>query len=45
MIGAISPLLNATSEERAAELVNQIVDPAGYFYRFTFGSSILRGRK
>ena len=42
MIGALGSLLDAATEERAAELVSQIPDPAGSFYRFAMSSSILR---
>lgn len=33
------------SEEKAAEIVNKIADPAGTFYRFSLPSSLLRTRK
>jgi F420-non-reducing hydrogenase small subunit len=42
MIGALGTLVDATTEERAAELVGQIVDPAGSFYRFSLASSLLK---
>ena len=44
MIGAVGSLLDATTEERARELVSQIVDPVGSFYRFALASSYLKGR-
>jgi F420-non-reducing hydrogenase small subunit len=44
IIGAVGSLLDATTEERARELVSQIVDPVGSFYRFTLASSHLKGR-
>jgi len=45
MIGALGTLLDATTEERARELVDQIVDPVGTFYRFSLSSSMLKARK
>jgi len=45
MIGALGTLLDATTEERARELVDQIVDPTGTFYRFSLSSSMLKARK
>ena len=45
MIGAIGSMIDATTEERAQELVGQIVDPVGTFYRFSLASSALKGRQ
>ncbi len=45
MVGALGTLLDATTEERARELVDQIVDPVGTFYRFSLSSSMLKARK
>ncbi len=45
MIGAIGSLLDASTEERARELVEQIVDPAGTFYRFSWSSSTMKVRR
>ena len=45
MIGALGTLLDATTEDRAQELVEQIADPTGTFYRFSFSSSMLKIRK
>ena len=45
MIGAIGSLLDATTEERAQEMVGRIVDPVGTFYRFSLASSMLKGRR
>lgn len=42
MIGALGTLLDATTEERAQELVAQIADPTGTFYRFSMASSLLK---
>jgi F420-non-reducing hydrogenase small subunit len=43
MIGALGSILDATTEERARELVAQVVDPVGTFYRFSLSSSHLKG--
>jgi F420-non-reducing hydrogenase small subunit len=45
MISAIGSVLDADNEERAQELVEQIVDPIGTFYRFTLSSSYLKACK
>jgi F420-non-reducing hydrogenase small subunit len=45
MIGAIGSLIDATIEERAQEIIGQIVDPVGTFYRFSMASSQLKGRR
>jgi len=45
MISAIGSLLDATTEERAKELIEQIVDPVGLFYRFSMSSSHMKGHK
>jgi F420-non-reducing hydrogenase small subunit len=45
MMGALGALLDATTEERARELVAQIPDPTGTFYRFSMTSSMLKVRK
>jgi F420-non-reducing hydrogenase small subunit len=42
MIGAISTMLDAATEERARELVGQIADPTGTFYRFSLSSSLMK---
>jgi F420-non-reducing hydrogenase small subunit len=44
MLSALGSLLDATTEERARELNDQLVDPAGTFYRFGLASSVLHGR-
>jgi F420-non-reducing hydrogenase small subunit len=43
MIGALGSLLEADTEERAREMVDQIPDPAGTFYRFTLAASHMKG--
>jgi F420-non-reducing hydrogenase small subunit len=45
MISAVGSILDATTEERAREMVDQIVDPVGTFYRFTMASSDLKGNR
>ena len=42
MVGAIGGLLDASTEEQARELVDQIVDPTGTLYRFGMASSHLK---
>jgi F420-non-reducing hydrogenase small subunit len=45
MIGALGSILDASTEERAREMIDRIVDPVGTFYRFTMASSDLKGRR
>jgi len=45
MLSALGSLLDATTEERARELDDQLVDPVGTFYRFGLASSVLHGRR
>jgi F420-non-reducing hydrogenase small subunit len=45
MIGALSTMLDAATEERARALVGQIPDPTGSFYRFSLSSSPLSARR
>ncbi len=45
MAGALGCLLDAATEQRAAELIGQIPDPAGTFYRFSMASSHLKARR
>ena len=45
MIGTIGSLLDATTEEEAHRLIDEIVDPLGTLYRFTMASSYLKGAK
>jgi F420-non-reducing hydrogenase small subunit len=42
MIGALGALVDATTEERARELIAQIPDPTGTFYRFSLSSGFLK---
>ncbi len=42
---ALGSLLDAASEERARELVGEIADPAGSFYRFSMSSSTMKVRR
>lgn len=42
MIGALGTLLDAQSEDRAREMVAQIADPTGTFYRFSMSSSFMK---
>lgn len=42
MIGAIGGMLDASTEQRARELVDEIVDPAGTFYRFSMATGNLK---
>ncbi|HUU26618.1 MAG TPA: oxidoreductase [archaeon] len=44
MLSAIGSLLDATTEEKSAELASTLVDPLGTFYRFSLPSSILKHR-
>jgi F420-non-reducing hydrogenase small subunit len=44
MVSAVASLLDAQNEERAGQLIDQIVDPVGTFYRFTMASSYLKGK-
>jgi F420-non-reducing hydrogenase small subunit len=44
-IGALGSLLDADTEERARELIDQIVDPVGTLYRFTLASGDLKGHR
>jgi F420-non-reducing hydrogenase small subunit len=45
MVGAIGAILAAETEEKAQQLVSQIADPTGTFYRFSMASSMLKTRK
>jgi len=45
MIGALGSILDASSEEQAHALIDQIVDPVGTFYRFGMAASDLKGRR
>jgi F420-non-reducing hydrogenase small subunit len=45
MIGALGAMLDAATEARAQELVAQIPDPTGSFYRFSMSSGFMRVSK
>lgn len=45
MVSAVASMLAAEDEETARSLIDQIADPSGTFYRFSMGSSMLKGRK
>ncbi len=45
IIGAIGSIIDTGDDEEAARIVNEIADPAGTFYRFDLGASILRKAK
>jgi F420-non-reducing hydrogenase small subunit len=45
MIGALGSLLDATTDERAKEMIDDIVDPLGTLYRFSLAASHLKGRR
>ena len=43
MISAIASNFEADNEEQVQEMIDQIVDPVGTFYRFSLASSELKG--
>lgn len=45
MLSAVGSLIDATTEAQAREIVEQIPDPTGTFYRFSLASSALRARR
>ncbi|MFQ6618395.1 MAG: oxidoreductase [Fidelibacterota bacterium] len=45
MISAIGSLVDSTDPGRSEEIINQIVDPAGTFYRFGLAKSLMRRAK
>lgn len=45
LISAIASNFDAENEEQVEEMINQIVDPVGTFYRFSLSSSELKGRR
>jgi F420-non-reducing hydrogenase small subunit len=45
MLSAIGSQIDATTDARAHEIVEQIVDPTGTFYRFSLASSTLKARR
>jgi F420-non-reducing hydrogenase small subunit len=42
MVGALGALLDAQTEDRAREMVAEIADPTGTFYRFSLSSSFMK---
>jgi F420-non-reducing hydrogenase small subunit len=44
MMSAIGTMIDANSPEEIDAIIDQIIDPAGLFYRFSLPGSIL-GRK
>jgi F420-non-reducing hydrogenase small subunit len=45
LISAISSVFQGTDEEAIARMVNEVVDPAGTFYRFGLADSLLRRKR
>jgi len=45
MLSALSSTYEAKEEEEIARLLNEVVDPAGTFYRFGMASSLLRRKR
>jgi len=45
MVSAVGSILAAETEAQAVQMIDQIVDPVGTFYRFTMASSHLKARK
>jgi len=41
LISGIASVLESKDEEEIAKVINQIVDPAGTFYRYTLGAALL----
>jgi F420-non-reducing hydrogenase small subunit len=44
-LSALAALVDAENEGKAEEIIDQLLDPAGYFYRFTTASSILQKKR
>jgi F420-non-reducing hydrogenase small subunit len=44
-VSALASILDAQSEEDIGRIVDQIIDPVGYLYRFSLPVSILRKRR
>ncbi len=42
MISSIGTMIDSNDPEEIAEIVDQVVDPAGTFYRFSLPGSIIR---
>ncbi|TKJ29915.1 MAG: oxidoreductase [Chloroflexi bacterium B3_Chlor] len=45
LLSAVASVVDADTEEEARQIVSQIVDPIGTFYRFGLAASLLRRRK
>ena len=45
ILSAIGSVIDATTDERAREIVEQIADPTGTFYRFSMASSTLKAHR
>lgn len=45
MVSAVASLLDTQDEDEAREMIGQIVDPVGTFYRFSMSSSHLKAKK
>jgi F420-non-reducing hydrogenase small subunit len=44
-LSALAALVDAENEGKAEQIIDQLLDPAGYFYRFTTASSILQKKR
>jgi len=44
-LSALASLIDAENEGKAEQIIDQLVDPAGYVYRFTTASSILQKKR
>jgi F420-non-reducing hydrogenase small subunit len=44
-LSAVAALIDAENEGKAEQIIDQLLDPAGYFYRFTTASSILQKKR
>ena len=45
LVSAIASIYQGSSEEEIARMVDEIVDPAGTFYRFGLADSMLKRRR
>ena len=45
LLSAVASVVDADTEEEAARIVSEIVDPVGTFYRFSMAHSLLRRSK
>ncbi len=45
MLSALGSVIDATTDDRAREIVDKIADPTGTFYRFGLASSTLKARR